>query len=125
LIVTAGTAWVQQESSEKQEIKPGDVIWTPPGVKHWHGATAATAMTHIAIQEEVAGNNVDWLEQVSEEEYKMTATPKSDSIASVLRPEDVRTVAPALERYTETALPICGNTPGFRREIAASLPSRT
>jgi quercetin dioxygenase-like cupin family protein len=69
LIVTAGTGWVQQEGGEKQEIKPGDVIWTPPGVKHWHGATATNGMTHIAIQEQVDGKNVEWMEQVSDEQY--------------------------------------------------------
>jgi quercetin dioxygenase-like cupin family protein len=69
LIVTARTGWVQQEGREKQEIKPGDVIWIPPGVKHWHGATATNGMTHIAIQEEVDGKNVDWMEQVSDEQY--------------------------------------------------------
>jgi quercetin dioxygenase-like cupin family protein len=70
LIVTAGTGWVQQEGGEKQEIKPGDVIWTPPGVKHWHGATATNGMTHIAIQEQVDGKNVEWMEQVSDEQYR-------------------------------------------------------
>jgi quercetin dioxygenase-like cupin family protein len=70
LIVTAGTGWVQQEGGEKQEIKPGDVIWTPPGVKHWHGATATTAMTHIAITEQLDGKNVEWLEKVSDEQYE-------------------------------------------------------
>jgi quercetin dioxygenase-like cupin family protein len=69
LIVTAGTGWVQQEGGEKQEIKPGDVIWTPPGVKHWHGATATHGMTHLAIQEEVDGKNVEWMEQVSDAQY--------------------------------------------------------
>src|SRR3989441_10920935 len=69
LIVTAGTGWVQQQGGEKQEIKPGDVIWTPPGVKHWHGATATTAVTHIAIQEFVNGKNVEWMEKVSDEQY--------------------------------------------------------
>src|SRR5262245_5839689 len=69
LIVTAGTGWVQQEGREKQEIKPGDVIWIPPGVKHWHGATATNGMTHIAIQEEVDGKNVEWMEKVSDEQY--------------------------------------------------------
>lgn len=63
LIVIAGTGWVQQAGGEKQEIKPGDVIWTPPGVKHWHGATATNGMTHIAIQEEVNGKNVEWMEK--------------------------------------------------------------
>jgi quercetin dioxygenase-like cupin family protein len=68
VIVTAGTGWVQQEGREKQEIKPGDVIWIPPGVKHWHGATATNGMTHIAIQEQVDGKNVDWMEKVSDEQ---------------------------------------------------------
>ena len=69
LIVTAGTGWVQQEGGEKQEIKPGDVIWIPPGVKHWHGATATDGMTHIAVQEQVDGKNVEWMEKVSDEQY--------------------------------------------------------
>jgi len=63
LIVTAGTGWIQQEGGEKQEIKPGDVIWIPPGVKHWHGATATTGMTHLAIQGAVDGKNVNWMEK--------------------------------------------------------------
>lgn len=70
LIVTAGSGWVQQEGGEKQPIKPGDVIWTPPGVKHWHGATATNAMTHIAIQEALDGKNVTWMEHVSDEQYR-------------------------------------------------------
>ena len=69
LVVTAGTGWVQQEGGAKQEIKPGDVIWTPPGVKHWHGATASTGMTHLAINEQVSGKSVDWMEKVSDEQY--------------------------------------------------------
>jgi len=69
LVVTAGTGWVQQEGGDKQEIKRGDVIWTPPGVKHWHGATATTGMTHIAIQESLDGKNVEWMEKVGEEQY--------------------------------------------------------
>lgn len=67
--MTPGTGWVQQERGEKQEIQPGDVVWIPPGVKHWHGATATTGMTHLAIQEELDGKNVEWLEQVSNEQY--------------------------------------------------------
>ncbi|WP_247617983.1 (R)-mandelonitrile lyase [Pseudomonas syringae] len=70
LIVTSGTGWVQQVGGEKIVIKPGDIIWTPPGVKHWHGATAATGMTHIAIQEAVDGKNVEWMEPVSEAQYE-------------------------------------------------------
>ena len=70
LIVTSGTGWVQEEGGRKREIKPGDVIWTPPGVKHWHGAAATNSMSHIAITNVVDGRNVDWMEQVSEELYR-------------------------------------------------------
>ena len=70
LIVTSGIGWVQAWGGERREIKPDDVIWTPPGVKHWHGATATNGMRHIAIQEHVDGKVVDWMEQVSEEQYR-------------------------------------------------------
>jgi quercetin dioxygenase-like cupin family protein len=70
LIVTSGNGWVQQAGGPKQEIKAGDVVWTPPGVKHWHGATISQAMTHIAIQEHVNGKVVDWQEHVTEEQYR-------------------------------------------------------
>jgi len=69
LIVTAGVGLVQQWEASVQEIKPGDVVWIPPGVKHWHGATAATGMTHIAIAESLDGKAADWLEKVSDEQY--------------------------------------------------------
>jgi quercetin dioxygenase-like cupin family protein len=69
LIVTAGKGWVQQEGGARLEIGPGDVIWTPPGVKHWHGATSTTGMSHIAIQESLDGKRVEWLERVSAEQY--------------------------------------------------------
>jgi quercetin dioxygenase-like cupin family protein len=69
LIVTSGTGWVQEEGGEKRAIKPGDVIWTPPGVKHWHGATTSTSMSHIAISNMRDGKNVEWMEQVSDEQY--------------------------------------------------------
>jgi quercetin dioxygenase-like cupin family protein len=69
LIVTAGVGRVQQWGAAVQEIRPGDVIWTPPGVKHWHGAAPTTAVTHIAIQEAVGGKNVEWMEKVSDEQY--------------------------------------------------------
>jgi quercetin dioxygenase-like cupin family protein len=68
--VTAGLGWVQQWGGRIQEINPGDVVWIPPGQKHWHGATATTAMTHIAIQEQVNGKVVDWMEKVSDEQYQ-------------------------------------------------------
>ena len=69
LIVTHGTGWTQEEGGPKHEIKPGDVVWCPPGVKHWHGATAANAMSHIAITNVVDGRNVTWIEKVSDEQY--------------------------------------------------------
>lgn len=69
LIVTAGTGRVQRWGGPIEEIRPGDVVWIPPGQKHWHGASPTTAMTHIAIQEEVGGKNVDWMEHVSDEQY--------------------------------------------------------
>ena len=70
LIVTAGSGWVQQWGGQIQEIRQGDVVWIPPGQKHWHGATATTAMTHIAIQEQLDGKVVEWMEKVSEEQYR-------------------------------------------------------
>jgi quercetin dioxygenase-like cupin family protein len=70
LIILAGCGWAQREGGPTEEIRPGDVIWFPPGEKHWHGATATTAMTHIAIQEQLDGKVVDWMEKVSEEQYK-------------------------------------------------------
>jgi quercetin dioxygenase-like cupin family protein len=69
LIVVSGSGWAQSEGSPREEIQPGDVVWFPPGVKHWHGATSTTAMTHIAIQEQLDGKTVDWLEHVSDEQY--------------------------------------------------------
>jgi quercetin dioxygenase-like cupin family protein len=70
LIVTAGVGHVQRWGGPIEEIRPGDVIWIPPGVKHWHGATASTGMTHIAIQEQLDGKVVDWMEKVSDEQYR-------------------------------------------------------
>ncbi len=70
LIVTAGCGWVQRAGGPVEEIRPGDVVWFPPGEKHWHGATATTAMTHIAIQEQQDGKTVDWLEKVSDKDYQ-------------------------------------------------------
>jgi quercetin dioxygenase-like cupin family protein len=70
LIVTAGNGWVQEWGAPKREINAGDVVWTPPGVKHWHGATAKDSVSHIAIQEQVDGRVVDWLEHVSDAQYR-------------------------------------------------------
>jgi quercetin dioxygenase-like cupin family protein len=69
LIVTAGTGLVQELGQSIQVIKAGDTVWIPPGVKHWHGATATTGMTHVAVAEALDGKVVEWLEQVSEQEY--------------------------------------------------------
>ncbi len=76
LIVTAGCGWVQREGGPIEEIHPSDVIWFPPGEKHWHGATATTAMTHIAIQEQLDGKTVDWMEKVNDEQYRITRITK-------------------------------------------------
>jgi quercetin dioxygenase-like cupin family protein len=67
LIVTAGLGWAQCEGGVVEEIRPGDVVWFPPGVKHWHGASPKTAMTHIAIQEALYGSPVTWMEKVSDD----------------------------------------------------------
>jgi quercetin dioxygenase-like cupin family protein len=70
LIVTAGRGLAQSWGGELREIRAGDVVWFPPGEKHWHGAAADTAMTHIAIQEALDGKAVDWLEHVTDEQYR-------------------------------------------------------
>jgi len=69
LIVTAGKGWTQCEGGPVLEINPGDILWCPPGHRHWHGATPTTSMTHIAIAEALDGKVVDWLEQVSDVDY--------------------------------------------------------
>lgn len=69
LIVTAGRGWVRSESGPRHEVTAGDSVWIPAGERHWHGATASTAMTHIAVTEFVDGSAVTWLEHVSEEDY--------------------------------------------------------
>jgi quercetin dioxygenase-like cupin family protein/quinol monooxygenase YgiN len=88
LIVTSGTGWVQQWGGEKQEIHVGDVIWTPPGVKHWHGATSTTAMTHTAMQEGVDGKVVEWMEHVTDAQYD--AAPAAPSPVSATSGATVR-----------------------------------
>ena len=70
LIVTAGFGRAQREGGPVEEIRPGDVVWFPAGEKHWHGASPTTAMTHIAIQEQLDGKAVDWLEHVTDEQYR-------------------------------------------------------
>ena len=70
LVVTSGCGWVQHEGGPVEEIHPGDVVWFPPGEKHWHGATPTTAMTHIAILEIFNGESADWMEHVTDEQYR-------------------------------------------------------
>ena len=72
LIVTAGFGRVQRQGGPIEEIRPGDVVWFPPGEKHWHGASPNTAMTHIAIQESLNGKTVDWMEKVTDAQYQPT-----------------------------------------------------
>ena len=70
LIVTAGCGWIQLEGALVEEIHPGDIVWIESNERHWHGATQTTAMTHIAIQENINGKMVDWMEKVSDEQYR-------------------------------------------------------
>ena len=70
LIVTAGCGWAQRGGGSREKIRPSDVIWFSPGEKHWHGATATTAMTHIALQEKLGGKAAEWMEKVSDEQYQ-------------------------------------------------------
>jgi quercetin dioxygenase-like cupin family protein len=69
LVVLSGVGLTQEWGKSVQHIRPGDVVWCPPGVKHWHGATATTAMTHLAVTGTLAGKNVNWMEKVSDEQY--------------------------------------------------------
>jgi quercetin dioxygenase-like cupin family protein len=71
LIVLSGVGWVQRQGDVVHEIKPGDIVWISPGEKHWHGASPTIAMTHIAIQEELDGKVVEWMEKVSNEQYNV------------------------------------------------------
>ena len=75
LIVTVGFGRAQRWGGEIEEIRPGDVVWFPPGEKHWHGASPTTAMTHIAVQEQLGGKVVEWMERVSDEQY--SAKPRA------------------------------------------------
>ena len=133
LIVTDGTGWIQQWGGPIEEIRKGDVIWIPPGVKHWHGATPTTAMTHIAIQEQLNGKAVKWLEKVTDEQYRKSSRftlnggkdetdghrdrgdfPGQRSVGSgpangrreeaMPAIQDITPVAPALEKYAQGPL---------------------
>lgn len=76
LIVTSGCGRVQRWGGPIQEIRPGDVVWCPPGEKHWHGAASTTAMTHISIVEQESGQSADWMEHVSDEQYQAELKPE-------------------------------------------------
>ncbi len=80
LVVTAGCGWVQRWGGPVEEIRPGDVISCPPGEKHWHGATATTAMTHIAITEKLDGKAVDWMEKVTDGQYQAGLRSKGNEL---------------------------------------------
>ena len=75
LLVTAGLGWAQREGGPVEAIRPGDVVWFPPGEKHWHGATPTTGMTHLAMQERLDGKAVDWLEPVEDAAYRTGPPP--------------------------------------------------
>ncbi len=75
LIITAGSGWAQTAGGPRLDLRQGDVVWIPPGEKHWHGATATTAMTHIAIQERHGGGAVEWLEHVDDAQYLSDERP--------------------------------------------------
>jgi 4-carboxymuconolactone decarboxylase len=86
LIVTAGRGWVQQWGGQVEEIRQGDVVSIPPGVKHWHGATANTSVTHIAIQESLNGKTVEWMERVSDEQYRNSQSTSGGVMGSTKEP---------------------------------------
>jgi 4-carboxymuconolactone decarboxylase len=114
LIVTAGVGWVQQEGDEKQEIRPGDVVWTPPGVNHWHGATAADRLTHIALTEQQPdGKRVEWMEKVSDAQYSappraQAATPTAPNAVATPQPRPSQAAigdfSPKLAQLTDDVL---------------------
>jgi quercetin dioxygenase-like cupin family protein len=70
LLVMSGLGWAQREGGAVEDIRPGDVVWFAPGEKHWHGASPTTAMSHLAIQEKRDGKNVDWMEKVTDDQYR-------------------------------------------------------
>lgn len=112
LIVTAGAGWVQQEGGEKQEIKIGDVVWTPPGVKHWHGATTTDRLTHIALTEQQPdGKRVEWMEKVSDAQYnaptKVQPAPAPVRLSATNNRPSARAIgdfAPKLAEITDDVL---------------------
>ena len=108
LIVTAGTGRVQRWGDAMNEIRPGDVVWIPPGQKHWHGAAPTSSMTHIAITEQLDGKTVDWMEQVSDAQYGAAARGQAVSAGSAAqsRPSQraIGDFAPKLAELTDNVL---------------------
>lgn len=108
LIVTAGKGWVQQWGGQIEEIRQGDVVWIPPGVKHWHGATASTSMTHIAVQESLNGKTAEWMEKVSDEQYGKFPPTSGEVIGSPRAPSAAQKLMgdfdPKLAELTDTVL---------------------
>jgi 4-carboxymuconolactone decarboxylase len=86
LIVTAGKGWVQQWGGQVEEFSQGDIVSIPPGVKHWHGATANTSVTHIAIQESVNGKTVEWMKKVSDEQYRNSQSTSGGVVGNTKEP---------------------------------------
>ena len=74
LLIVSGVGRVQRDGGAIEEVRPGDVVWFPPHLKHWHGASPTNAMSHIAIQEALNGKNVEWMEKVSDEEYRVSVS---------------------------------------------------
>jgi len=112
LIVTGGVGRVQRWGDPVDEIRPGDVVWIPPGQKHWHGASPTTTMTHIAIVERLDGKSVDWMEKVTDEQYGAPVRPRPAAPASVAAPPGQPTpaqrimgdFAPKLAQLTDDVL---------------------
>lgn len=108
LIVTAGSGLVQQWGKPVEIIRAGDVVWTPPGIKHWHGATDKTSLTHIAITEKLNGKNVDWLEHVADEEYTLGCAACNEKNGG-----GAAGASPALQKYEQTTLAELWKRPGL------------
>lgn len=104
LVIVAGTGWVQEAGKPRQTVHAGDMVWTPPGVRHWHGATSTTAMTQLSIQETVDGKNVDWQDKVSDAQFRSAqqGAPVDDVTAPSM--DELKSASPALAAYTESTV---------------------
>lgn len=108
LIITAGTGLVQRWGDPVETVRKGDVVWIPPGQKHWHGATPDSAMTHIAIVERLDGKSTEWMEQVSDEQYSIAAVKPEKDVTADLQPSRAKMlfgdIAPKLTELTDDVL---------------------